>query len=74
MVWMDLIEPHSGVLTSPQTYAPSEPNLTSYTVSLAISAVGMAIETAIGLVWSADPHFEVTCLEAVTYEEQDRMD
>ena len=74
MVWMDLIERHSGVLTSPQTYVPGEPNLTSYTVSLAISAVGTAIETAIGLVRPADPHFEVTSLEAVTYEEEDRME
>ena len=69
---MDLIERHAGVLTSPRRFKPGEPNLTSFTVSLAIAGPGRAIETAIRMVRPADPQFEVDCLEAVTYEEQDR--
>ena len=71
---MELIERHAGVLTSPRRFKPGEPNLTSYTVSLPFASPGRAIETAIRLVRPADPRFEVDCLEAMTYEEQDRRD
>ena len=72
--WFGLIEGHAGSLTVPRTFDPAADNLTTYTVSLAISGAGRAIDTAIRLIRPVDPQFEVTCLEATTYEEEDRLD
>jgi hypothetical protein len=69
---MGLIEGYSGVLSSPQEFDVAGDNLTAYTVSLAVSRAGRAVDIAIGLVRPADPRFEVCCLEVMTYEEQDR--
>jgi hypothetical protein len=69
---MDNIEPHSGVLTVRETPDPVGHWVAAYTVSLAVSRAGRAVDIAIGLVRPADPRFEVCCLEVITYEEQDR--
>ena len=71
-MWMDLIEGHSGVLSAPQEWDPAGDNLTAYTVSLAVSRAGRAVDIAIGLVRPADRRFDVRCLEVMSYEEQDR--
>ncbi len=70
--WMDLIEHHSGVLSSPREFEVGGDNFTGYTVSLAVSRAGRAVDIAIGLVRPADPRFEVSSLEVMTFEEQDR--
>lgn len=69
---MELIDPHAGVLNLPQEWDPAADNLTAYTVSLAVSRAGRAVDIAIGLVRPADRRFEVRSLEVMSFAEQDR--
>jgi hypothetical protein len=68
---MELIEPHSGVLTTGETAGHL---VAGYTVSIALHRPGRAVDVALGLIKPADPRFEVRTLEAMTFEEQDRRD